>query len=125
MFSMIDVQNHKVERIWPEVNQRVNYPIKGALVEMVDREIINIDDDIQKFCVSNLCLKLAELGINRVVSSWNAHRVPGKKQFLNKIKCLSDRARRANRCASPLRKIVSPSTSEASAKAFRRCNACG
>jgi hypothetical protein len=95
--------------------QRVNYPIKGALVEMVDREIINIDDDIQKFCVSNLCLTLAELGINQVVSSWNAHRVPGKKQFLIKTKCLSDRARRVTRCASPLRKIVSTSTSEASA----------
>ena len=28
--------NHRVERIWPEVNARINYPVKALLVRMED-----------------------------------------------------------------------------------------
>ena len=27
-------QNHRVERMWSEVNQRINYPVKRILVQM-------------------------------------------------------------------------------------------
>jgi hypothetical protein len=73
------VQNHKIERMWPEINQRVNYPIKAALVELLEADAINVEDDVTKFCLSNLCIQLAELGIQQVVESWNAHRIPGWK----------------------------------------------
>jgi len=75
--STLLFQNHKVERMWPEVNQRVNYPIKAALVELMDADALNVDDDVTKFCLSNLCIQLAEVGIQQFVESWNAHRVPG------------------------------------------------
>jgi len=65
--------------MWPEINQRVNYPIKAALVQLVEADAVNIEDDVTKFCLSNLCIQLAELGIQQVVESWNAHRVPGMK----------------------------------------------
>jgi len=71
------LQNHRIERIWPEINQRVNYPIKGALVELVDAGYIDIDDEVTKYCTSNIGLQLSEIGIGTVVASWNAHRIPG------------------------------------------------
>ena len=46
--STLLFQNHKVERMWPEVNQRVNYPIKAALVELMDADALNVDDDVTK-----------------------------------------------------------------------------
>jgi len=58
-----------VERIWPEINQRVNYPIKSALVQLVDSEAVNVDDDVSKFCISSLCLQLAEIGLSQVTQS--------------------------------------------------------
>ncbi|XP_055360765.1 uncharacterized protein LOC114847823 [Betta splendens] len=46
--------NHRIERVWPEVNNRVNYPIKRCLMNLEDQEIINFGDDTVKFCISTL-----------------------------------------------------------------------
>lgn len=70
-------QNHTVERIWPEINQRVNYPIKTALVQMIDRETLDLDDQLMKYCTSNLSCQISRIGMQRAVQAWNAHRIPG------------------------------------------------
>ncbi|XP_038135443.1 uncharacterized protein LOC119779740 [Cyprinodon tularosa] len=71
-------KNHTVERIWPEINQRVNDPVKMALVQMVDQEVLDMDDPLMRYCTSNLSCKVSSIGMTRAVQAWNAHRIPGK-----------------------------------------------
>ncbi|KAK9977189.1 hypothetical protein ABG768_019010 [Culter alburnus] len=67
-------RNHTVERMLPEINNQVNFPLKEALVQLQDQEAIDIEDSLTRFCTSNLT---DQIGINRFVHSWNAHRFPG------------------------------------------------
>ncbi|XP_057290186.1 uncharacterized protein LOC130612862 [Hydractinia symbiolongicarpus] len=71
-------KNLPIERIWPEVNSRVNYPVKKILVEMDNSNTINMEDEVQKFCVSSIVCLVTGFGVNRVVSAWNEHSIPGR-----------------------------------------------
>ena len=74
---IFNFQNLPIERIWVEVNSRVNYPIKRVLVEMDNNNIINMEDEIDRFCVSSVSSLVASFGVTRVVSAWNEHSIPG------------------------------------------------
>ena len=39
-------QNYVAERMWPEINQRINYPIKRVLVALQAREAFDFDDAV-------------------------------------------------------------------------------
>ena len=43
--------NLVIERLWPEINMRVNYPIKTALNSMVAEDLVSMDneDDVHRF----------------------------------------------------------------------------
>ena len=62
-----------VERIWVEVNTRINYPIKETLIKMMENGEISLDDQMCKFCVSWYTLRVANIGISLLISSWNEH----------------------------------------------------
>ena len=66
-----------VERIWVEVNTRVNYPVKAALLHMFERGDINLEDSAHKFCVSWFSIKVVSVGIDLFINSWNNHPIPG------------------------------------------------
>ena len=42
-------QNNAIERFWPELNYRVNYPVKRALISIVEENDYNMSDPILKY----------------------------------------------------------------------------
>ena len=60
-----------------EFNTRVNYPIKRVLNSMVNEDLLNMDDDMNKLCVSWFASRVADIGIKQVIASWNNHTIPG------------------------------------------------
>lgn len=65
------VYNYMIERLWVEVNRRVNYPVKRILVEMESA------GDLMKHCVSWFTIEVLSVGIQLFVQSWNNHPIPG------------------------------------------------
>lgn len=71
-----------VERIWVEVNGRVNYPIKTVLVEMEENGEIDLRSEHVKFCVSWFTMHVAHIGTSIFVAAWNEHRIPGSYMYV-------------------------------------------
>ena len=53
-----------MERLWVKVNCRTNYPIKRALVQMENDGVIDMEDEVTKFCVSWVAKKVVEVGLS-------------------------------------------------------------
>ncbi|KAL2089397.1 hypothetical protein ACEWY4_014085 [Coilia grayii] len=84
----LQTQSTNVKRMWPEVNSLVNYPIKAALIQLLDQETIDMDNSLTKYCVSNFTVEVCKIGIKRVTQAWNAHKIPGELhdlQYLTKV----------------------------------------
>ena len=72
------LQNHPIERIWVEINSRVNYPVKACLVKMEEEGQIDMNNEVHKYCVSWLSIRVCSVGARLTVDAWNDHPVPGK-----------------------------------------------
>ena len=70
--------NHVIERVWVELNRRVSYPIKRAVSSMVTRNIVDLDSEVVKFCVSTVLILLCKIGMERFISAWNCHHLPSR-----------------------------------------------
>lgn len=68
-----------MERLWVEINKRVNYPIKLCLIHLEERGEIDMVDLSVKFCVSLFTIRVAIVGTTMAISAWNEHSVPGKQ----------------------------------------------
>ena len=66
-----------IERLWVEVNTRVNYPVKKILIEMDNAGDLNMADDLHKYCVSWFTIKVVTVGVSLFIQSWNNHPIPG------------------------------------------------
>lgn len=66
-----------VERLWVEVNARVNYPIKAVLVQMLENGEFDLTNELDTACVSWFAIQVSAVGIQLFVSSWNEHPKPG------------------------------------------------
>lgn len=67
-----------VERLWPEVNRLVNYPIKKVLNNMANRDEIDTGNRFDKYVISKVALQLVEIGRQRFVRAWNHKNIPRK-----------------------------------------------
>jgi hypothetical protein len=74
-------QNHAVERMWVEINKRVNYPVKKVLVAMQNEGLILTENQLSPlhcFCVSWFTLRVVQEGLSLAIAAWNNHTIPGK-----------------------------------------------
>jgi len=56
-------KNNVVERFWPEMNSRINYPIKRALNEIIADDItdtLDENDPVFKYCLSWITFFVSE-----------------------------------------------------------------
>ena len=67
-----------MERIWVEVNTRVNYPIKDILSNLVASDKIDMGNEVTRFCISWVSCNVSRYGLTNFVQSWNNHRIPSK-----------------------------------------------
>lgn len=70
-------KNYRAERLWPEENARVNYPLKRALCFVKEQEIFNMEDPLVIFAVSWVTIHVSKVGSDNFINSWNYHRIPG------------------------------------------------
>ena len=75
VLQSMSTQNHRVERLWPEVNQRINYPIKRVLVMMESAGHLDLSSDKDKFSVSWVTIRVLSNPIVNFVQAWNNHRI--------------------------------------------------
>lgn len=75
--AIIFFQNHCIERIWVEINGRVNFPIKTALIQLEENGDLDMSCRHVKFCVSWFTIRVAHVGTTLAVNAWNEHSIPG------------------------------------------------
>ena len=99
--------NHRVERLWVEVNQRVNYPVKRILVALEANGSIDLSNEVVKFCVSYTTIRLLEEALLLFIESWNNHRIPGPSGGIPNVLAVS----RSNLTTLPMHYV--PTTDQA------------
>ena len=71
-------ENNIIERMWVEVNSRVNHPLKSAFNLFVQSGDIDMSSEETKFAVSWVACRVSNVGLERFVKAWNHHSVPKK-----------------------------------------------
>lgn len=80
--QIIFKKNLIIERIWFEVNLRVNYLIKCVFVDLEEKCIFDMINENVQFCVFWFMCEVVKVGMKRFVDVWNSYRIKGKKIVL-------------------------------------------
>ena len=99
--------NYVSERMWPKVNQRINYPIKRQLCEIQRQDDIDFDHPVTMFCISWVTMYVANDAAEHLIHSWNHHRIPGPQG------CVPVENMAQTSCAVQLPAELIPTVSEA------------
>ena len=104
-------ENNVAERFWPEVDSRINYPIKRAMNALrntlQDDDLFNLADPVFKYCVSWVMLYVTKDAVDHFITSWNHHRVPGHSG------CIPIEHMKATKRTAVIADFLIPSTPEA------------
>ena len=66
-----------IECFWPELNSRVNYPVKRALINIIEENDYSMSDPVLRCCVSWVTNYICQEAIQHLIKSWNHHIIPG------------------------------------------------
>lgn len=61
-----------------EVNNRVNYPLKSILNDLVSKGYIDMSNQVTKFCVSWVTCGVSNYGLGKFIDAWNKHPIPSE-----------------------------------------------
>ena len=103
----ISTQNNAIERFWPGLNSRVNYPVKRALSSIFEENDYNMSDPVLKYFVLWISNYICQGATQHLIKSWNHHRTPGP------MRCISFENMRQSQQNAPLNEVFVPSASEA------------
>ena len=95
------------ERFWPELNSRVNYPVKRALISIIKENDYSMSDPVLKYCVSWITNYICQVGTQHLIKSWSHPRTPGPTG------CIPIENMRLSQQNARLNEVFVPSTSEA------------
>ena len=102
------VHNTPVERPWKEVNGRISTPLKQELNRLTRQELIDVKGDpVDKFCVSEVLIRIVNLRIQHHLTTTRKRRVPGVRG------CRPDLAMTHLLQSTPLQPDQIPTTDEA------------
>ena len=99
--------NYVIERFWPELNSRVNYPVKRAMARVIEEQDYDLSDPILSYCVSWISLFITQGSAKHLIDAWNHHRVPGA------LGCIPIENMRQTKSTSEISEGLIPTTPEA------------
>ncbi|KAF5276964.1 hypothetical protein FQR65_LT16112 [Abscondita terminalis] len=69
------VHNQRIERLWLDVYKEVVSNIQTELYSLEDDGLLDIDNDLHKFCVQYIYLKTINLRLSSFKNAWNEHKI--------------------------------------------------
>lgn len=76
-----------IERWWVELNVRVSYPIKYALIDLEHRELANRSIPYHLFSIGFIVRQVAHYGLTLTAGAWNSHIIPGMCHIILHYMC--------------------------------------
>ena len=95
-----------MEHFWPELTSRVNYPVKRALISIIEGNDYSMSDPLLKYCVSWITDYICQVATQYLIKSWNHHRTPGP------MGCVPIKNMRLSEQNASLNEVFVQSTSE-------------